>query len=372
MAKLAKPKVTVGIIGCGNISSQYIEVGQKFEILEIVACADIDQERANEQVTKYALPQVLDVEELLADQSIDLVLNITPPSAHAEIGLAAIEAGKSVYNEKPLAVNRGNARMMLNAAESQGVLIGCAPDTFMGAGLQTCRKLIDEGLIGEPVAATAFMLNHGHESWHPAPDFFYQEGGGPLFDMGPYYLTALLYLIGSVRRVTGSTRITFPERTITSGPLVGTKIKVNTPTHIVGVLDFDTGAIGTIVTSFDVWAAEVPRIEIYGTTGTLSVPDPNTYGGPVQVHLAGANEWTQIPLTHGHANNSRSIGVADMAYAMRSGRPHRANGELAYHVLDIMHAIHEAAQSGRHIDITSSCQRPKPLPIGMSEYELDD
>jgi predicted dehydrogenase len=241
----------------------------------------------------------------------------------------------------------------------------------MGAGYQTCRKLIDDGWIGKPVAATAFMLCHGHESWHPAPDFYYQVGGGPMFDMGPYYLTALVSLMGPVRRVTGSTRITFPERTITSQPLHGTTIKVNTPTHIVGVLDFAQGAIATVVTSFDVWAAEVPRIEIYGTEGSLSAPDPNCFGGPIKVRRAGAGEWKEIPLLYGYAENTRSIGVADMACAIKSGRPHRASGELTYHVLDIMHAIHDASKEGRHIDLASTCRQPAPLPLGLPQYELD-
>ncbi|MFN2108494.1 MAG: Gfo/Idh/MocA family protein, partial [Anaerolineae bacterium] len=227
------------------------------------------------------------------------------------------------------------------------------------------------GWIGEPIGATAFMMCHGHESWHPAPEFYYKVGGGPMFDMGPYYLTALVNLMGPVEQVSGATRITFPTRTITSQPLHGTIVDVEVPTHVVGTLEFANGAIGTIITSFDVWAAELPRIEIYGTEGTLSVPDPNTFGGPVRVRRAGASEWSEIPLTHGYAENSRGIGVADMAYGLQSGRPHRASGDLAYHVLDVMHAIHDAANEGRRVTLESTCERPAPLPLGLRKGLLD-
>jgi predicted dehydrogenase len=288
------------------------------------------------------------------------------PQAHAEVALAALAAGKSVYNEKPLALDREQAKQMLDMAREQGLRVGCAPDTFLGGGLQTCRKLIDDGVIGEPIGATAFMMSHGPEGWHPNPEFFYQPGAGPMFDMGPYYLTALTTLLGPVRRVTGSTRVSFPARVISSEPLRGQVIKVNTPTHIIGVLDFTAGAIATIVTSFDVWSSELPRLEIYGSKGTLSLPDPNTFGGPVRVRLAGEQSWSDVPITRGYTENSRGLGVADMADAIRTGRTHRANGELAYHVLDLMHTIHDASREGRHIDMTSSCARPEPLPEGWT------
>ncbi len=365
-------KIKVGVIGCGNISSIYLEVGQTFDVMEIAAVADLVPERAQAQAAKYQIPRACSVDDLLADPEIQIVINLTIPNAHAEIGLRAVQAGKSVYNEKPLTITRADACQLLETAQANGVRVGGAPDTFLGGGLQTCRKLIDDGWIGQPVAATAFMLCHGHESWHPAPEFYYKVGGGPMFDMGPYYLTALVALMGPVRRVTGSARATFPERTITSQPLNGKKIEVDVPTHIAGVLDFASGAIATVVTSFDVWSAEVPRIEIYGTHGSLSVPDPNGFGGPVRVRRAGAGEWSEIPLTHGYAKNSRSVGVADMACGLRSGRAHRANGEMAYHILDIMHAIHDASQSGNHINLTSTCARPAALPVGLVDGKLDE
>ena len=362
----------IGVIGCGNISDIYLEAKKKFDILDIVACADLDLERAQAQAQKHNIPKVCTTQELLADPDIEIVLNITIPKAHAEVALAAVAAGKSVYNEKPLTITREDGAKLLQLARRKGVRVGGAPDTFLGAGLQTCRKLIDDGMIGEPVAATAFMLGHGPESWHPSPEFYYEVGGGPMFDMGPYYLTALVSLLGPVRRVTGSARVSFAERLITSQPKYGKKVTVETPTHVAGVLDFAAGAVGTIITSFDVWAHNLPRIEIYGSEGSLSAPDPNTFGGPVRVRRAGANEWSDVPLAYGYAENSRGLGVADMAHALRSGRSHRANGDLAFHVLDIMHAIHDASSESRHIELKSTCQRPAAFPLNLPPRLLDE
>jgi predicted dehydrogenase len=359
-------KVKMGVIGCGNISGIYLKNCTKFDILEVAACADLDLARAQAKAAEYGIPQALTVAELLADPSIEIVLNLTTPNAHAEIAQAAVQAGKSVYNEKPLTIRREDARSLLAAAQAKGLRVGGAPDTFLGGGLQTCRKLIDDGVIGKPIAATAFMVCHGHEGWHPDPEFYYKVGGGPMFDMGPYYLTALIALMGSVRRVAGMTQITFPERIITSQPKSGTKIVVEVPTHVTGLLNFAGGAVGTIITSFDVWASELPLIEVYGTEGTLSVPDPNSFGGNVRVRRAGEREWQAVPLTHGYAENSRGLGVADMAYALRAGGSHRASGELAYHVLDIMHAIHDSAQAGQHITLESTCAQPRPFPPGAA------
>jgi predicted dehydrogenase len=355
------PKVKVGVIGCGNISGIYLKNCTQFDILEVAACADLDLSRAQAKAQEYGIPKATTVKELLADPEIEIVLNLTIPAAHAEIALAAVEAGKSVYNEKPLTIRREDAQALLKAAAAKGVRVGGAPDTFLGGGLQTCRKLMDDGLIGKPVAASAFMVCHGHESWHPDPEFYYKVGGGPMFDMGPYYLTALVALIGPVRRVAGSTQITFPEREITSQPKAGTKVKVEVPTHVTGLLEFEAGAIGTFVTSFDVWAAELPIIEIYGTAGTLSVPDPNTFGGPVRLRRAGDQAWQNMPLAFGYAENSRGLGVADMAYGLRTAAAHRASGELTTHVLDIMHAIHDSAAQGVHVPLSSTCLRPPLL-----------
>jgi len=363
-------KTKVGIIGCGNISNAYFKGCAAFEILEVVACADVDMERAIAKAAEHNV-KAYSVDELLADPEIDIVINLTVPAAHAEVSLKVINAGKNVHEEKPFALTREDGQKMLAAAKAKGVRIGCAPDTFLGGGLQTCRKLIDEGWIGKPVAATAFMLGHGPEAWHPNPDFFYKVGGGPMFDMGPYYLTALVHLLGPVKRVTGSAQISFPERVATSPALFGHKIEVEIPTHVAGVMDFASGPVATIITSFDVWSHGLPRIEIYGSEGTLSVPDPNTFGGSVVVRRAGAKEANEIPHTHS-IEVGRGIGVADMAYALRSGRPHRVSGDLAYHVLDLMHSFHDASANGRHVEVASTVSRPAPLPMGLIPGRLDD
>jgi len=369
MKKMDRTKI--GIVGCGNISGIYLDVSRMFEDIEVVACSDVIAERAKERAKQFDVPRTNTVEGILSDREIEIVLNLTPPKAHAEIALKALNAGKSIYNEKPLAITREDGRRILHLAGERGVRIGCAPDTFLGGGMQTCRKLIDDGWIGKPIAATACVMGHGPEGWHPDPEFFYKIGAGPMMDMGPYYLTALVSLLGPVRRITGLSKITFPERTITSKPKYGTKIKVEVPTHAIGLMEFANGAIVTITTSDDVWGTRIPHIEIYGTEGTLSVPDPNNFGGPVSVLRAGSNEWKEIPLTHGYAGQSRSIGVADMAKAIKVGRPHRANGEMAYHVLDVMNAFQDASDRGMHVELQSTCARPDPLPMGLRNGVLD-
>jgi predicted dehydrogenase len=373
--------VKTAVIGCGTISSIYLENAARWDILEVVACADLDFSRAESQAAKFNVPRALPVADVLADPDIELIINLTIPAAHAEVGLAALRAGKSVYNEKPLAISRGDGQLLLQEAEAGGLRVGNAPDTFLGGGLQTCRQLIDAGEIGTPVAATGFMFIQGPEVWHPDPGFLYQVGAGPLFDIGPYYLSALISMLGPIRRVTGSARTTYPERTIGSGPKKGQKIPVETPTHIASILDFASGPVATLVTSFDVTVSAGAALnlhdvggvlfEIQGTAGTLCLPDPNSFGGPVRVRRLGETAWREIPLTHVHTGNSRCLGVADLAYALRTGRPHRANGELAYHVLDAMHAVLRASSTGQHIELTSSCERPAPLPAGLPEHQLD-
>jgi predicted dehydrogenase len=342
-----------------------------FEITEVSACADIILENAVKKAQEFNIKKACSVEELLSDPDIKIVVNLTTPGVHFEISMAALEAGKNVYVEKPLSLTREQGTEIINKAKEKGLLVGGAPDTFLGGGLQTCRKLIDDGWIGQPVAATAFMTCHGHESWHPAPEFYYKVGGGPMFDMGPYYLTALISLMGPVARVSGITKKTFSERTITSQPNYGKVIEVDVPTHVTGLLEFENGAIGTIITSFDVWDANLPYIEIYGSMGSLKVPDPNGFGGPVLIKRAGQAQWMEIPLTHGYAENSRGVGVADMAYALQSGRNHRANVDLTYHVLDIMHAIHDSSNEGKHIQLKSTLTRPSALPLELLPGTLD-
>ena len=365
-------KVKVGVVGCGNISGAYLPTDKKFSWVEITACADLVREKAEEKAAEHGSARACSVEELLADPEIRIVVNLTIPGAHYEVAMAALDAGKCVHSEKPLALTRDEGKKLLAKAKEKGLLVGSAPDTFFGGGHQTCRKLIDDGAIGEPVAAAAFMMCRGHESWHPDPEFYYKPGGGPMFDMGPYYLTALVNMMGPVRRVTGATRITFPERLITSEPKNGQRIKVETPTHIAGVMDFASGAVGTITTSFDVWGGRLPCIEVYGSEGTLSAPDPNGFGGPVVVHRQSEEGWNEVPLTHGCVDQGRGIGVADMAQALLTGRKHRASGDVALHVLDIMQSFHEASDSGKHVELTTTCERPQALKPGLAEGELGD
>jgi predicted dehydrogenase len=286
---------------------------------------------------------------------------------HGDIAIQALNAGKHVYNEKPLAVSREQARESLSIAKAKGLRVGCAPDTFLGAHLQSCRKLIDDGVIGRPVAATGFMLSRGTEAWHPDPEFFFKPGAGPLLDMGPYYITALVNLIGGVDSVAGSASISFPERVIGSEPKKGQVIKVETPTHVAGNLHFENGAIGTLVTSFDVHSHKHTNIEIYGSEGSIQVPDPNNFNGTIYVSKTGSREWEEMPITHSFAENSRGVGIADMAAAIEEGRPHRASGDLAYHVLDIMLSILDAASIRKHIDLTSKVDRPEAFPVGLAE-----
>jgi predicted dehydrogenase len=362
-------KVKVGIIGCGNISPVYFAACKRMEALELIGCADVVLERAQARAAEHNTTAYT-VDNLIEKSDAEMLINLTIPAAHGDIGLRVLAAGKNLYNEKPLALDREQAKAMLALAKDKGLRVGGAPDTFMGAGLQTCRKLIDDGMIGRPLAATAWMLGHGPEGWHPDPEFFYAPGGGPMFDMGPYYVTALVALLGSVKRATGSAGSAFGERRIGSGARKGNIINVQIPTHIAGVLDFEGGAIGTLVTSFDIQGWEV-GIHIYGTEGTMYLPDPNGFGGPVKVKPAGAQEFANYHLTHSYESQSRGLGVADMAYAMRSGRAHRASGELCYHVLDVMHAIHDASRDGRHILLDSGVPRPAPLPQGLKDGTLD-
>ena len=357
----------VGVIGCGNISEIYLKNLGGFDDVEVAAVADSDPERARARAQQFGISGALTVETLLAEPDIEIVLNLTIPQAHFEIAMAVLEAGKNVYNEKPLAVAREDARKILNFATERALRVGCAPDTFLGAALQTSRQLIDAGAIGTPVGATAFMISHGHEDWHPDPAFYYQLGGGPMFDMGPYYLTALVTSIGPIRRVTGSAQISFRERTVTSPPKFGSTIRVEVPTHIATVLDFANGAVGTMLMTFDVWRAGLPQMEIYGSEGTLRLPDPNKFGGTVELWRHDAREWRTMPLINDLTANLRGLGIADMARAMRDGRPHRANGELAYHVVDTMHAALDASREERHITLSSTCDRPSP--IGVGEFE---
>ncbi len=358
-------RVNVGIIGAGNISDFYLRIAKGFGNFGFTAIADLDPERAAAKADAHGVRPAT-VAELLADDSLDVVVNLTVPAAHAAVSRAVIEAGKHVYSEKPLATDRQDARALLALAEERGLRVGCAPDTFLGAGLQTAREVIDAGLIGQPIGATAFMMSSGPERWHPDPAFFFAPGAGPLFDMGPYYLTALVNLFGPVARVTGSAVTGRASRTILSAPRKGQAVSVGTPTHVSAQLEFGNGAAATLVTSFDSPASELPKCEVYGTEATLSLPDPNTFGGPLRLRRADSKEWEELPLGRPYDENSRGLGLADMIDATASGRPHRASGELAFHVLDVMASVLEAAGEHRWLELASGCERPAALPRSVS------
>jgi predicted dehydrogenase len=359
----------VGLVGTGQISGQYLKTLPRLTNLRLTAVADLDADRA--AAVAAGLPDVRAVSpaELYAADDVDIVLNLTIPGAHAEVAHAAIVAGKHVYGEKPLAADTSQARAVLDAAASAGVGVGAAPDTVLGTGVQTARAVLDAGQIGRPVAATAFMTTPGHERWHPAPEFYYRPGGGPLLDMGPYYLTALVTLLGPVRRVTGMTATPTATRTIGSGPRAGTSFDVEVASHVTGVLEHAGGVLSTVLMSFDVWAAQLPRIEVYGTEGSLSVPDPNGFHGPVRVFRAGGDDWAEVPECGGYRDAARGYGLADFARAISTGTAPRAGGDLAYHVLDVMESLLNAAETGATVTLASDCARPTPVAPGSRPEE---
>ncbi len=364
-------KTKVGLIGCGNISQAYFNGLKMFNFLETAACADLNMEAA-EAKAKENNVKAMDVGSLLADPGIDIVVNLTVPKVHAEVSLRALEAGKHVHSEKPLAISVEDAAKVVKLAKKKGLRAGCAPDTFMGAGLQTCRKLIDDGFVGRPIGGTAFMLGRGPEGWHPNPSFFYDIGGGPMLDMGPYYITALVHLLGPVKAVSAIAAASFKERLATCKEHFGEKIPVKVPTHNSGTLLFESGAIVTVAISFDVWKHNHGSpIEIYGSEGSLQVPDPNTFGGPVKLFRPGNETWSDCALTHAHSKNSRGIAVADMALAIKKKRPHRCSADLALHALEVMAAFEESSKSGAQVKIKSPCEQPKAVPAGLPEGMLD-
>lgn len=360
--------VRIGLIGCGTISPAYLRAAATFDVLRFVGCADLDPQAAKRTETAFHVP-AMPVEELLARNDIDAILNLTIPATHATVNLLAIAAGKHVYCEKPLGLDVKEGRRVLDAAEAADLRVGCAPDTFLGGGHQTVRDLVDRGVIGKPLAGTAFLMEPGPESWHPNPAFYYQRGGGPLFDMGPYYLTALVNVLGPVRRVAAITSRGRDRRVIGSQPRAGATIAVEVDTHVAGVLEFHSGAVVTVVTSFDAQLHSHPPIELHGVKASLSAPDPNDFGGAVRV--SEGSDWVERPLTHGYVNDMRSIGLADMCVAIRTGRRHRCDGRLAQHVLEVMTAFGQSSESARHVDIDSKPQRPAPLPAGLADGELD-
>ncbi len=364
-------QVNVGVIGCGNIFPAYAKGCASFRKLNLKACADLNPDAAKARAAEFQIT-ALSIEELLADPGIDLVINLTLPKVHAKVSRDIINAGKHVYSEKPLAIDVQEGKELIELAASKGLRIGCAPDTFLGAGLQTTRKLIDDGWIGRPIGGTAFMLSRGPESWHPNPASFYERGAGPMFDMGPYYITALVHLLGPIRSVSAMTSKARTERLATCKEQFGRMLPVEIPTHYSGSLLFENGAVVNIAISFDVAAHSNRPIEIFGTQGSVSVPDPNTFGGPVSLHRVGYEGWKDMPLAFGYHENSRSIGAADMAHAIDSGRAHRCDGSLALHALEVMAAFEESQNTRAWVDIKNSCVQPQAFPLGMTAGILDE
>lgn len=354
--------VNVGIIGCGAIIAQYLANFRRLEDVNLVAVADLDPARAQAVADSYDGVRALSVDALLAAADIEFVLNLTIPAAHADVALRAIAAGKSVYGEKPLAATTAEARQVLDAARTAGVVVGCAPDTVLGTGIQTARKAIDDGLIGRPISATATMATPGHERWHPNPDFYYQPGGGPLLDMGPYYVSALVTLLGPVVSVIGAASHTRDERTIGSGPRAGQAVPVAIDTHVTGVLVHASGALSTLVMSFDAVKTRSPNIEVHGEHGSLVVPDPNHFEGDVQVFALGADDWETLPVSAGYADSGRGFGIADLIRTPAGQEP-RAGGALGFHALDVMESVMESARTGAPVLISSTADRPAPVEL---------
>lgn len=357
--------MNVGMVGVGCISGIYLKnFAETFKNVRLVAVCDLIRERAEKAQEQYKIPKLYDtMEELFADPEIDIVLNLTRPYQHFEVSRAALLAGKHVYSEKPLGADWEEGTALVKLAEERGLWIGGAPDTFMGAGIQSCRKLIDDGKIGDIIGGRCVMGSHGVESWHPDPDFYYQRGGGPLLDMGPYYITALINLLGGVKKVYGTSRTTFSERLITAEPHVGEIIKVNVPTHYECLMTFESGATISFLTSFDVYHTKQANIQLYGTKGNLYVPDPNCFGSEKGMKFlngeTGAEE--ELPLTFDYGVNSRCLGLADLAAAIEQGRPPRTSYRQTYHVLEVMTGIMKSAETGVLYEMTTHFEREAPM-----------
>lgn len=364
--------MNVGMVGVGCISGIYLKnFKEVFKDVRLVAVCDLIRERAEKAQKEYGVPKLYDtMEELFADPEIDIVLNLTRPYQHYAVSKAALLAGKHVYSEKPLGADLAEGEELVAIAKEKGLIIGGAPDTFMGAGIQTCRKLIEDGVIGEVIGGRCVMASHGVESWHPDPDFYYQRGGGPLYDMGPYYITALINLLGGVKSVYGYAKTSYPTRLITAKPHEGEIIQVNVPTHIESFLNFDCGATVSLLTSFDVYSTKQTNIEIYGTKGTLYVPDPNYFGGTISTTAEGASisffngetkKMEEYPLVFDYSTNSRLLGLADMAKGIETSRPARATYKQTLHVLEIMASVFMSAEKNAPVTLKTHFEREAPM-----------
>ncbi len=370
----------VGLIGTGRISDIYLQNCAGFDGLDIVSCSSLNMEESRTKAARFGVPDVAEPSQILSDPGIDTILNLTIPAAHAEISLAALDAGKHVYSEKPFVTDLGDGHRVLELAASKGLRVGNAPDTFLGGRWQTVRKLLDQNAIGEATGIAAFVPTHGVERHHPNPDFYYAKGGGPLLDLGPYYLAAMVFCLGPIARVAGMARKTFPERMIENGPRNGEMMPVEVDTHCLSLIEFENGVIGQMMVSFDVWESETPRLEIYGTEGTICIPDPdpgdgaNLFQGDVWLRTRATSRWTMRPRpnappewevaenSHGLNFDARGAGLADLADAVRANREPRASGALGLHLCEVMQGMLDSPGLGRFVDIHSTCSRPAMLP----------
>jgi predicted dehydrogenase len=371
-------KARIGVIGCGDISERYLANMQLFESTEVVAVADLVEEKARRRAEQFRIPVVCRTnEELIARKDVDIVVNLTIPVAHAEVSKAALRAGKHVYTEKPLAAELEAGSELVELARELNLRLSCAPDTFLGASLQTSRKLIDDGWIGRPFGATCHLIKAGPESWHPDPAFLYHEGAGPLFDSGPYFVSGLVYLLGPVKSVTCAGEMTYAERVITSQPHHGEIIHVEVPTFVAGLLTFASGAVATMLLTTDVPYSRYPDprqnghgIEVYGTQGTLSVPSPCYFDGAIFYRRTGMIDWAELPRLYTYTEDSRGIGVADMASAVLFGRPPRASAEMSYHIHEVLHRLDESQRGGGLKMVESTFERTEPLESTLRVGEI--
>jgi predicted dehydrogenase len=350
--------VVCAVVGCGDVSAKYLATLLAAPIIEIGACCDVVSANAERAAARCPRATPASLADILADPAVELLINLTPPQQHAEITRRALQSGKSVYSEKPLAITEAQRAELIAMAHARGLFLGGAPDTMLGPAAQAVRRAIDGGLIGRPFAATANLLTPGHERSAHAPQVFYRGGAGPLLDMGVYYVAMLVGLLGPVRRVTGAHSLPAPQRVIDTGPDSGATFTADVPTHVAALMEFQAGQIGTLTASFDVWATDVPHLEIYGTEGTISVPDPNFYTGEVRLRTARAADWRGLRYA-ASAPRGRGIGVIDMAHAMRGLTPQRLNAALVGHVLEALLAV--TAEPAGPAELTSSCERPPPL-----------
>lgn len=373
-------RLGVGIIGCGNISAAYLGLAPSFRPFELRAVADIAMDNARARAAEFPV-RADTVEELLAAPDVDAIVNLTVPAVHYEVSRRILEAGKHVYSEKPLVLTLEEGERLRELAAAKGLRVGSAPDTFLGGSHQQARALIDEGRAGRILGGTAHVMGHGMERWHPNPDFFFAPGGGPVLDMGPYYITNLVQLIGPVRSVAAMAKAGFPTRTIGNGPRDGEVLAVTTPTDVQAILEFRNGATVSFGASWDVWAHRHGNMELYGETASVFVPDPNFFGGAVEIGGAEAIEPLP-PADHpfGEANfttndgrrlaNWRGAGLADMAQAIAEGRRHRCDIDLAVHVVDVMTGILRSGEERRFVEMTTTCERPAALPAGEARALL--